>query len=398
MPEAGSERSSKVRSTKVDLYKDLNARAELIARGAAEWRDRRSWVRREARERLRKGAWSEPVVEAALEAALWDLDLPTAERLVGIFGGVGTSALVILPGNVLGPAVVSAYCAAVTGSRAILKAGSDERQLAEIVEQQFESLGPPLARTVQARYWRGGDLVAEAAAFEDVSRVIAFGEDATIADIARRAPASVDLVAYGEAYSIGLVGAGAPVDQVAHAAAFDVCMFDQRGCMSPQTIYVAGPRQRAAVFARALALKLAELNRKLPRAHPALGEAEAAADLVRRMSASAFEPEPGGTETFIVGPLRDLVPDFVVAVEPFGEPRCAGFGRAVSVRPLRSTAELGGAIRAFGRRLDTVGTGGDVGQEALASLGALRVCPFGEMQRPPFGYRPKPSDFAEPGI
>lgn len=343
---------------------------------------------------MRDGIWSANVIEAALDAALWDLDGATAEQLVGAVDRPALASLAVLPGNVLGPALAAAYCAAVAGACLILKAASDERHLAEIVATQFNDLGAPLAGTVQARYWHGGDAQLEGEMFAQVANIIAFGQDATVSDIRRRAPQGVRVIGYGESYSIGLVGPGADVARAARGAAIDVCMFDQRGCMSPQTIYVLGPQGRAVNFAHALKTALWAIDPRLPRARLVAGEAAALADAIRRMSATALDPT-NGDETLIIGRRAERPPDFVVGVEPFGEPRCAAFGRVVSVRPARSVADTAGAVKAYGRRLETVGIAGTLAKDELAKLGALRVCELGEMQRPPFGHRPRIEDFLE---
>ena len=370
-------------------------RCRCIAAGAAQWRDPKSWVRREARERLRDGIWSAPVVEAALDAVLWDLDLARATELVKACALQGKCALVVLPGNILGPAVASAYCAAVAGARVVLKSARDERHLAEIVAQQFNDLGAPLAGAVQARYWPGGDAEIEAEAFAGNSRVIVFGGDATIESVRARIEPPGRVVGFGDAYSIGVIGPNADMRQAARGAAIDVCMFDQRGCLSPQTIYVAGPHERAILFGQALARALADVDRKLPRARPAAGEREALADLIRRLSASVLASPSHGLATLTVDRRHRIIPSYVVAVEPLGPPRCTGFGRVVSVRPFAAIAAVVDAVTVFGRKLDTLGVGGAVAPNETRAFGAQRVCALGEMQRPPFGYRPSPADFVD---
>ena len=370
-------------------------RCERIAAGAAQWRDPKSWVRRESRERLRDGIWSAPVVEAALDAALWDLDLGRATELVRRYDRQGASALVILPGNVLGPAITSAYCAAVAGARAILKPAQDERHLADVVVQQFEELGTPLASTIESRHWRGGDERLEGHAFSEATRVIVFGGDEAVQSVRSRIERPDRVVEFADAFSIGVVGPNADVRQAARGTAIDVCMFDQRGCMSPQTIYVAGPHERAIIFGQALARALAEIDRRLPRARPAAGEQAALADLIRLLSASVLDSPTHGLGTLIVDRRHQMIPSYVIAVEPFGSPRCAGFGRVVSVRPFAAMPALADVVKAFGRPLDTVGVGGAIAPADTQLFGAQRVCALGEMQRPPFGYRPSPADFID---
>ena len=382
----------------------VRERAGAIAVAAAQWRNLDSAPRIQARVSLAGGTWAPAVVEEALDNALWDLDEPRALELcsrafserAGAFEKRATT-LVILPGNVIGPVIQTAFCTAVAGARAILKASSAERHLAEILVRQFEAAGPPLSGILEASHWRGGDIEAEAAELARVDKVIAFGEDATIAQIRARA-GERDLVGYGESYSLGFVHAGADIGDAASAAAYDVCMFDQRGCMSPQTIYVAGDPGRALRFAHALRLALASLGATLPRAPFGPDEAALVSDFVRRLAATAIAPLPHGLDTLLRGPLRDGVPEFVVAVEPFGQPTCAGFGRIVVVKHAPSARDVTTQLKYYGRAVETVGIAPRTTQaefDALRRSGALRICALGQMQRPPFGHRPRLSDFME---
>jgi len=141
---------------------EVDVRLSSIARGAAEWRDPRSPVRAQAREALVGGPWSKEVVEAALDDVLWDLDVDAAIRAEARASRCRVAGeylddrpvLVVLPGNVIGPAVQSAYCAALTGSRAILKSSSVERSLAEIAARQFDRLGAPRVRSFLPAFCR----------------------------------------------------------------------------------------------------------------------------------------------------------------------------------------------------------------------------------------------------
>ncbi|MBC5824196.1 MAG: hypothetical protein GIW99_08720 [Candidatus Eremiobacteraeota bacterium] len=373
------------------------ARTRAISQGAAEWRDPDSRVRREARGALARTPWSAPVIEAALSDVLTNVYEPTVAAMVERYGArPGFRALVVLPGNVIGPALASAYCAAVAGVRVILKAAGDERELAAIVARQFDALGEPLAGTVDARYWAGGDRAVELPVFGEVERVVAFGEDVTVADIARRLPAGVEMKAYGSAYSVGYVAKTADRSLAAAAAARDICMFDQRGCMSPQTIYVAGAARHAQLFAHALADALAAMESVLPRAPAGAEEATAVAARLRRLSLTAVAPMTHGLDTLIVGPEKNGCPQFAVAVEPYGLPSCAGFGRIVSVKPCPDAASFTDALGTALEKLDTVGIAQSLDMAEIAGrLSRTRVCSLGDMQRPPFGYRPRVADFSD---
>ena len=80
---------------------EVSRRCELLARGAAQWRDPDSAVRREAREALRDSPWSPAVIEAALDNVLWDLDETRASALVRDREGLDPRpVLVILPNSI----------------------------------------------------------------------------------------------------------------------------------------------------------------------------------------------------------------------------------------------------------------------------------------------------------
>jgi acyl-CoA reductase-like NAD-dependent aldehyde dehydrogenase len=371
-------------------------RAELLARGADEWRDASSGVRVEAREALRGALWSAPAVEIALDNVLWDLDEPRARVLCAHEATPQRPpVVVILPGNVIGPAIASAYCAAAARAPAILKSARGERRLAEIVARQFDRLGPPLAQTLESRYWEGGDEDLEAALLPSVRRVVAFGSNETLAHLRPRVD-GMSFIAYGESHSIGVVTAAADVEVAAFEAAKDVCLFDQAGCMSPQTIYLEGDDGRAVLFAHALAGALREAGRCLVKGRPQIDEAAAVAAYVRHFAVTAVAPRTHGLDTVLIGPRVEGCPEFVIAVEPPGPPTCAGFGRIVSIKPYRNAEELGVLVGRHPGALDTAGTAGETAPELDAVLRRrfTRTCLLGNMQRPPFGYRPSIADFA----
>ncbi len=376
----------------------LTARKDALLRGAAQWRDRNSFVRAAARESFRNGEWPPEVVETALEAVLRDAD----EQLVAWQASEsGLTVLAILPGNVIGPTIATAYCAAAAGANLMLKSSSRELQLADIVAAQFEHLGPPVAGTLRPMRWSGGDADYEAKVFPLAQRIIVFGDDATIEDVKRRAPDGTAVKGYGSAFSVGFVPSGSDIGAATEGAALDVALFDQRGCLSPQTIYVEGSEARAILFAHGLSLSLSKLGSSLPRARAGEAEKAAVAEFIRRLQVRALPPATHALGTIFVGPDKGCGVEFVVGAEPFSSPVCPGFGRLVIVKPCRDAAQAANAAKTLGPRLDSVGVTGRITPSLLRTFtqaGALRVCPLGEMQRPPLGYRPRIADFADVSV
>jgi Acyl-CoA reductase (LuxC) len=387
----------------------ISARVSALLAGVLQWRDRDSDVRRAAREAFSNGEWPQEVVEVALDNVFYGAQRVLAEesrpegRLQSSQSGPLKSSvsglkdvLAILPGNVVGPTIATAYCAAAAGATIMLKSSSRELRLAEIVAAQFESLGPPLAKTVTPFRWSGGDEDFEAKIFPQASRIVVFGDDLTIADVRRRAPDGIDVIGYGSAYSLGFVPSSADPATAAEAAAGDVALFDQRGCLSPQTIYVEGDEAKAILFAHALAGELHAIGRVLPRASSKKTEEAAVAEFIRRLLIRALPTSAHALDAVILGSRESGIAEYVVGVEHFSAPVCAGFGRIVIVKPCRSPLEAASAAKQLGNRLDTIGIAGPLAPqllEAFAKSGASRICLLGEMQRPPLGYRPTIADF-----
>lgn len=380
----------------IALSVEGEARAAAMERFVSEWRDPQSWVRREARERLVGGLWSGPVVEQALDNAFGMNGrgfsrVPVSDWFERIHT-MALRTLVILPGNIIGPALHTAYEVAVTGASAILKASSTERALAEIIERQWTAIGAPLAGTLEARYWSGGDVAAEATAMVEVENVIVFGSDETVAAVRARTPLGRQFTGYGAKYSVGLVMPDADLSTAADDAAFDICMFDQAGCKSPQTIYVAGDSSRALRFGQALHASMRRAAARLPRVKPPRDEAAAANDVLRRSYVSAIGANSHGLSPVLAGPDNGGCPDYLIVVEPQGPPRAYCFGRIVVIKPLE-----GGMRPVLTSAIDQLGVAGcfdtwpdvsrllsdDVEREGLV------VVKLGDMQRviaQPFGY------------
>jgi len=347
-------------------------RAAATERFVREWRDPDSWVRREARERLAGGLWSAPVIERAFDHVFSDRADETPTARVGQwfepYNQVARRTLVILPGNVIGPALCAAFAVAVTGASAILKAASSERAVADIIARQWNEIGFPLAGAIESRYWPGGDIAAEGAAIAEVDGVIAFGSDETIESIRGRVPATKFFKGYGTRHSLGLVTEVADLAWAAESAAIDVSMFDQAGCMSPQTIYVVGDASRALRFAQALDGALRRASGWLPRMKPSKDEAAAANDVLRRSYVTALPANSHGLSPIHTGPDNGGCPDYIIVVEPQGPPRTHGFGRIVVIMPL----ELG-LPPVLTKRFEQIGCSSKEGDEIdIDILRALR--------------------------
>ncbi|HLJ84468.1 MAG TPA: aldehyde dehydrogenase family protein [Candidatus Eremiobacteraceae bacterium] len=375
----------------------VDSLAAASSRFVDEWRDAGSAVRREARARLSGGLWSEPVIEQALDNAFhaWDgaRVRETVQDLRAHSFPHPLRALVILPGNVIGPALHAALSAAMTGTRVLLKAASTESVLADIVERQWNVIGAPLAGTLQALSWKGGDVDAEARAVSEADIVIAFGSDATLEAVRSRLPSGKRFKGHGTLYSAGVVSPNADLTTAAEGAALDVCVFDQAGCMSPQTIYVVGDASRALRFAAALDAAMEQARLRLPRTAASPEEAAASADVLRRAYVTALPAATHGLAAILSGPDNNGAPDHLIVVEPQGPPTNHGFGRIAVVKPLEFGREP-----VLTKPIERLGVAGTAADEIARALWGDRdelvgTCvTLGTMQQPA-ALKPDPLEF-----
>lgn len=264
----------------------------------------------------------------------------------------------VLASNVPALGVSAIALACLAGASVVVKSGRDDTLSAPAFHRALAAVDPRLAATVQTTYWTGGDRTIEDRVFAGADLVVASGSDATMAALAPRL--GTRLLAHGARASCIVIGPDA--GDVAADVARDVALYDQRGCLSPHVVYVAGD---ADVFAERLAGAMA--------AQPAAGPATLEERGARRtvLAEAEFRGETLHGDGVLAGPAT-----------PF-RPTCGG--RLVRVQSVQDVADVPallppGAIECVG----FAGAMPDVG--ALRRLGVARVCPVGRMQMPTLAW------------
>jgi len=177
------------------------------------------------------------------------------------------------------------------------------------------------------------------------------------------------------------------VKELAEAAAFDASVYDQQGCLSPHVFYVEkGSREFAAMLAEAMAAYQA----RVPRGKLTTEESAAIAQL---RQAYEFRSASDRRVAIWDGDGWTVIYDD----DPSFTPSC--LNRTVFVKPIDGLNGVLGNLRHFAGKISTVGLApmnafaGD-----LAETGVRRICPIGQMQRPPLSWhqdgRPNLADLA----
>ena len=239
------------------------------------------------------------------------------------------------------------------------------------VEQFRAALPPQLAARVETATDLPEAWLAQAPV------VVVFGGDATITHFRQRLEPWQRLIPHGHRYGLGVVFDDPQFHSIPGAAR-DVSLFDQQGCLSPHLFYVR--REQAREYAGRLALAMEAWAQMHPPAPLSVAEAGAVTALRDEFRFRAgLDPQttlwesPGGLRWSV---LLDSTPAFT--------PSC--LNRTVFIKPLPD--DLPGALRKVRPHLGNIGIypATPENAEAVAGLGASRICPIGRMQEPPLTW------------
>jgi hypothetical protein len=93
-------------------------------------------------------------------------------------------------------------------------------------------------------------------------QLVIFGDDETIAHFEKR---SEQLAGFGDRFSLALVSPHADDHKLFDGLAYDICIFEQLGCLSPQAILLLTDNwEEVARFCQELAAAMAKMNEQLP--------------------------------------------------------------------------------------------------------------------------------------
>jgi hypothetical protein len=368
---------------------------------------------------LREGpaatGFTEPVLAAGLDSFFKQLTAENIEgllrqelghprRLDGFFAddrerGAGRAALVrgpsllahIAAGNIPNAILVQMVLGLLARSAQFVKCASGQAFLPRLFAHSLYDAEPKLGACLEVAEWKGGTESLESALFADADCVTATGGDETLAAVQRALPPRVRFLGYGTRVSFGFVArealAGRHAETTARHAAADVAAWNQMGCLSPHVIYVEeGGVVGAEGFADLLARQLEALEKTHPRG--ALKAHEAAHISARR---SCYEVRAAHSpETRMWASPESTAWTVVLENDPRFEISC--LNRFVYIKAVKDENEALHGAEPVRENLSTVGLAGAGARAAelarlFARWGARRVCPLGEMQKPPLGWR-----------
>lgn len=292
----------------------------------------------------------------------------------------------VLSGNIPGLAAAPIVLSLALKSAALVKSAAGDPVFPALFAASMREVDEELAQCLVVTHWRGGDTAIEEVAFSAADTVVASGSDASIAAIGSRVRGR--FIGHGHKVSFAVIGAeclgdAAAAHDLAHRLAYDVSLWDQQGCLSPQLCYVeAGSSVTLEQFAGLLAEALASFALELP---PRTLSIEEKAEILRFRQTTEWH----GARTLRASAHST---DWTVSIEPDAEflPSC--LNRCIRLKVVGDVVALGAALAPHRPHLEAVGLA--VGarravsiSDVLTASGVHRICPIGTMQMPTLAWR-----------
>jgi hypothetical protein len=296
----------------------------------------------------------------------------------------------IAPANIPVPALMEMVLGLLARSAQFVKCASGHALVPRMFAHSLYEADHKLGSCLEIAAWKGGSENLESALFAVADCVVATGSDETLAAIRRKLPPSVRFIGHGSKVSFGYVTLEAmerDAQYIAEMAAADVSAWNQRGCLSPHVIYVEdGGGGRGEEFANLLAGKLEAMEETHPRG--ALSAGEAAAIAIRR---GFYEVRAAHSPDTMMWASRESTAWTVILEnDPRFQISCQN--RFVYVKVVPDLTQALQGAEPMSDKISTVGLACAPAQtpelaRRLARWGAKRICPLGQMQRPPLGWR-----------
>ena len=306
----------------------------------------------------------------------------------------GSLAFHIGAGNLPGVGATSIIRSLLVKCPILLKPGRGDITLPCLFVQALLESDPELAKAVAVVYWaRGEGSDLEELAIHEADRVVAYGGTDLVRELRARLPPTTPLVAYHHRLSIGAVAREhldtlTQAEAVARRAALSVATFDQRGCVSPQIIWVEeGAPTEPVAWAELLAAELEVLAQEMP------------AGPIDKAVAAALQQLKGTTELKGLAGTGDRVfggaaGRGIVFFDPktSGVTSLAGTGRTVVVKPIDDLSQLSEVIRPASRTLQTLALDAPKLrrrelEDPLATSGITRITSFEKQPWPAAWWR-----------
>jgi hypothetical protein len=394
---------------RVVQHRNTDAIIEVIAETAKRWREPKNlWRLRAIEQAPATTGFSESMAREAIDLTFDALTHDALGELVDRELGnrrildefclrgrtrshaVGPQLIAhFLAGNVPPPSIISVCHGLLLKSANLVKVSNRDPVFPTLFAESLRDVDAELADCVAVFNWTRENSTLTRTALAEADAVIAYGDDQTVSVLRQLAPEATIFLGYGHKISFAVVAKEAMtvenLPNLAEAAAFDVSVYDQQGCLSPHVFYVEergelGPRK----FAAALADAMANYQQRVPRG--TLSTEEAA--FVQMRTAYEFRAASDRRVAVWSSPNPN---EWTVIYDDDSSFTPSCLNRMVFVKPADGLKRVLDLIQSFAAKISTVGVSPMTERTmafaaSLSNLGVHRVCPIGQMQRPPLSW------------
>ncbi len=330
---------------------------------------------------------SRGLLDESLDALLRPFSREALEAFAADVTGRAMVGGLVMPANVPGAGMHELACALVAGAALAVKASSREPFFFQAFIRTLREIDPAAGARVEAVSFGRARADLTAALCAECDFMVALGEDTAVAAF----KGAARLFGFGSRTSGAFVARGALAEEsreeLAAGLARDVALFEQRGCLSPQHVFVEDP---GAAMARAFAGEIARALDGLARRMPPPSELPFhSAAAIRHVRESARWRKLGGCGVDL---LEGAAMSWTVIFDPEARFSLSPGYRTVYVTPVRGRADLESRLAPAAGRLEAFAlvAPDSAGPEWLglfATLGVSWVCAPGMMQSPPLSWR-----------
>jgi acyl-CoA reductase LuxC len=294
----------------------------------------------------------------------------------------------VAPGNLFAPVVQSLFHGLLVQSPNLIRTSENDLHFPVLLAQSLIDADLELTDAIAVAHWSSANMGLNRELARESDTLVVYGSDATLAEWRALQPAGRRFVGFGHRLSAGFISKAGleKVDETAPAAALDITLYNQQGCLSPHCFYLEDPSPRQW---NAFGVKLAEELRRLDEELPfgaLTRDQELVIGNIRDRHRFLASMAPDGAQTWFAKTaawtvLFDKEPAFTPSV----------LSRTIWLRPVPNLRALGKALAKWRGKLQCLGT--DVPNEELhdhipliRDLGFTRICALGAMQAPPITW------------
>jgi len=265
------------------------------------------------------------------------------------------------------------------------KLSQEEPIFPPLYAETIREIDPVLGDCLAILSWRGGDETIEKLLFEQCGVVIVYGSEETCRSVSQRIPLGSKLISHSHKLGFGMVGREAlnkkNLKNLARRIAYDVTMFDQFACISPQIYFLEqGGEVSPRDFVAHLGEEMTYWQKRIP---PARLSVDVSGTL--RHLRNTYELKELSGEDITMCASQDL--SWSVVYEPLSEFVSSPLHRFIRIVPMRNLKEISHFARPIKQYLQNISL--EVAMERreemynlLSSMGVSRIAPPGKMATP----------------